>query len=550
MRQSTLIRIAAVAALILAVVTGSAVVVAFRTGASADLALERQSASLAAARAVADSSALLTNNIRAFAATGDTQWSDRYWTEINTTKSQAKALQKLKEQGTPAEELALVDQASANSANLVKLETRAMRLVYEAQGVPNSQMPPAVAGWSFSAEDQALPAAQKRSLAVSLVHGKEYSDEVSKIMAPITDFDRRLSTRLQKDVQDGRDARDKAQYALAGSAFLSAAAFAGVLLLVNRQIGSVISRFTQELRVNDSKDLTFRLAPAGVLELHELAKAFNHRTEQVAQMVRQIGHDANDLTRSSEELTSTAQHLGKVADETSSRSGNAAERADVVSGNVSTVAAGTEEMHASIEEIAAAAGRAAQVAEEAAREAADTASIVDKLSTSGVLIGEVMKSITSIAEQTNLLALNATIEAARAGEAGKGFAVVANEVKDLARQSAEATEDISAKVLGIQEDAAATTTALQKITDVIGRINETQSTIASAVEEQTATTREMTRSVQDASDGSQQIAVTVEELANQSKQVAVGAGSALDAAVSMSKTASGLQSLVRSYRVS
>ncbi|GAB77361.1 Methyl-accepting chemotaxis protein [Austwickia chelonae] len=550
MRQSTLIRVSAVTASLLTVITSGAVLVSFRTGANADAALERQTVSLAAARAVADSSALLTNSIRAFTATGETTWSDRYWSEIEVTKSQAKALQTLKDQGTPAEELALVDQASANSANLVKLETRAMRLVYEAQGAPTSQMPSAVAGWSVSPEDQALPAAQKRALAVSLVHGKEYTDEVAKIMAPITDFNRKLSTRLQNDVEVGRDARDKAQYALAACAFLSAVALAGVLLLVSRQIGTVISRFTRELRVNDPKDLTFRLAPSGVTELHELAKAFNDRTEQVAGMVRQIGEDADGLTRSSAELTSTAQHLGQVAEETSSHSSSAAERAEVVSGHVSTVAAGTEEMHASIEEIAEAAGRAAQVAEEAAREAAGTASIVDKLSASGVLIGEVMKSITSIAEQTNLLALNATIEAARAGEAGKGFAVVANEVKDLARQSAEATEDISAKVLGIQEDAAATTAALQRITEVIGRINETQSTIASAVEEQTATTREMAHSVQEASNGSQRIAATVEELADRSGQVAAGAGSALDAAVSMSQTAAGMQSLVRSYRVS
>ena len=440
-------------------------------------------------------------------------------------------------------------QASANSAELVKLETRAMRMVLDAKGVPAAQMPPAVAEWKPSAEDTALSADAKLSLARQLVHGDAYAGEVAKIMAPIAQFNTTLSTRLQDDVDSRRSQRNVAEVALAGSALALLAGLIAFLLLVNRQLGQVVSGYTDALRVRDPKDLMFRLTPAGVVETRELATAFNRQNEEVAAVVGRIATSADTLAATSKELSSTAADLGDIAGATSRDSETAAGAAQSVSGNVSTVAAGTEEMNASIQEIATAASRAAEVAARAAHEAGQTQLIVDKLSQSSQLIGEVMKSITSIAEQTNLLALNATIEAARAGEAGKGFAVVANEVKDLANQSAQATEDISARVLGIQEDAQQTTAALGRITEVIDRINETQATIASAVEEQTATTREMTRSVQGAAGSAQAIAGSIGTVATQAKQVAEGSDKALTAAREMATTSEELQGMVRGYRV-
>nr|WP_246308634.1 methyl-accepting chemotaxis protein [Kineosphaera limosa] len=206
-------------------------------------------------------------------------------------------------------------------------------------------------------------------------------------------------------------------------------------------------------------------------------------------------------------------------------------------------------MSASIQEIATAATRATGVAQEAVHSAELTAETVRKLSESSIRIGEVMKAITSIAEQTNLLALNATIEAARAGEAGKGFAVVANEVKELAQQSAAATEDISTRVQGIQDDAAATSAALANITEVIARINETQSTIASAVEEQTATTNEMSRSVHDAASGSSGIASNIDKVAGNAGETSDGAAQTLTAAQDLSRLSQELHDIVGQYRV-
>jgi methyl-accepting chemotaxis protein len=184
-----------------------------------------------------------------------------------------------------------------------------------------------------------------------------------------------------------------------------------------------------------------------------------------------------------------------------------------VSGNVQTVAAASEELSDSIREIARNANDGAQVAAHAVTVVATTNETVSKLGQSSAEIGNVIKVITSIAEQTNLLALNATIEAARAGESGKGFAVVAGEVKELAQETARATEDIAARVQAIQSDTDSAVTAIDEISTIIDRISSYQTSIASAVDEQTATTGEMSRNVSAAADGATTIATTVAEVA-------------------------------------
>jgi methyl-accepting chemotaxis protein len=266
-----------------------------------------------------------------------------------------------------------------------------------------------------------------------------------------------------------------------------------------------------------------------------------------ARLIQGVTENANALAASSEELTAVSQQMGTNADETSAQAGVVSAASEQVSRNVETVATGTEEMSASIKEIAKNANEAARVATQAVRAAETTNATIAKLGESSSEIGKVIKVITSIAQQTNLLALNATIEAARAGEAGKGFAVVANEVKELAKETAKATEDISQKIEAIQSDTTSAVQAIGQIGQIIDQINDISNTIASAVEEQTATTNEISRNVVEAAKGSAEIAQNISGVAVAAKSTSDGARDSQQAAAHLAKMATDLQSMVSRF---
>ena len=269
-------------------------------------------------------------------------------------------------------------------------------------------------------------------------------------------------------------------------------------------------------------DLTHTLDVSGADDLGKIGEGLSAFLTNLSKNIQLIGGNANTLASSVEELTAISQQLAGNAEETSAQANVVAAASEEVSKNVDTVATGTEEMGASIKEIAQNANEAAKVANSAVDVAKNTNATVTKLGESSVEIGQVIKVITSIAEQTNLLALNATIEAARAGEAGKGFAVVANEVKELANQTAKATEDISNKIEMIQTDTQSSVDAIGEITEVINRINDISNTIASAVEEQSATTAEIGRNVTEAAKGTQEIAQNITGVAEAAQSTTQG----------------------------
>jgi len=353
----------------------------------------------------------------------------------------------------------------------------------------------------------------------------------------------------------GLDQLEQASADFRRNILLSAVGFGALLLIgfyylchriIARPLHAVVSQL-KDMSQGEG-DLTQRLVVRSQDEIGELAHWFNVFVEKIQHTVRAIGDNIQLLAGASEELTEISQQMSSNSEETSAQANVVSAASEQVSKNVQTVAAATEEMSASIKEIAKNTSEAARVAKEAVEVAEKTNQTISKLGVSSAEIGNVIKVITSIAEQTNLLALNATIEAARAGEAGKGFAVVANEVKELAKQTGDATEDISQKIGAIQHDTQGAVTAIQQIGTIINQVNDIANTIASAVEEQSVTTNEMSRNVTEAARGSSEIVANITGVAEEAQSTASGATQTQAAAQELLRLASELQSAVNQFK--
>ena len=326
---------------------------------------------------------------------------------------------------------------------------------------------------------------------------------------------------------------------------LLAVATVGMALLVSSRIVRPIRRGVDFAQTVAQGDLTHKLEIHQTDEVGELAAALNTMVGNLGQMIATISENSVKLAGASGDLSTTATQLAGGAEETTAQSatvasaaeamttnmGSMAASAEEMSANVKTVSAAVEEMTASIGEVAKNAEQAAQVADNAARLAEASNQSIGQLGSAADEIGKVIQVIQDIAEQTNLLALNATIEAARAGEAGKGFAVVATEVKELAKQTAEATEDIRKRIEGIQSATGEAVRSIGEISQVIKNVNEVSRTIASAVEEQSITTKE--------------IAQNVAQTANASSTVSQGVAQSAAASQEITKNIAGVDSAAR-----
>ena len=388
------------------------------------------------------------------------------------------------------------------------------------------------------------------SLASSLIlNNPEYRALLADIAKLVVEVSNEKATNAKKNVTATQTELGQMELymslLLGASVLLSVIVVYVVLQSVKRPLASLQKTILEmaDCKLNTSVENTNLNNEVG-----EMAKAIQVLQTNLQQSFKAIGANSTSVASSSEELAAVSMQMSSNAEETSAQAKVVADAADRMSSNTQMVATGIEEMSASIREISLSTVQASTVANQAVDVAKSTNETMSKLGKSTMEIGNVLKVISSIAEQTNLLALNATIEAARAGELGKGFAVVANEVKELARQTAKATEEIGGSISVMQADAKGALASIEEITAIINKMNEISGIIASAVEEQAATTAEINRNVSEAATGSTEIAKNIKSVADAAKSTTEGASNSQQAASDLSKIAIELDGAVAKFK--
>jgi methyl-accepting chemotaxis protein len=384
--------------------------------------------------------------------------------------------------------------------------------------------------------------------------GNEFADKATPITeamkAPLGEVADSNDKLLQEETEEMNAETRSMNLTMAITTFAALGIGIFVAVSLSRGIAGATQSLLVQAEAIAAGDLTREdLKVRSQDELGDLTTAINKMSGSLKSIILSISENAMQVASASEELNSTSQQITANSEETSAQADVVSKAAQSVSQNLQTVATGAEEMGASIKEIAKNATEAAKVATSAVKVAETTTVTVSKLGDSSTEIGQVIKVITSIAQQTNLLALNATIEAARAGEAGKGFAVVANEVKELAKETARATEDISRKIEAIQTDTKAAVDAIASISGVIHQINDISSTIATAVEEQNATTNEMSRNVSEAANGSGEITSNIARVAEAAQGTTRGATDTQKASQQLVETSTQLRRLIEQFKI-
>ena len=405
------------------------------------------------------------------------------------------------------------------------------------------------------AQEAAMSIASGGSADAIVKSGNEYRDKATAVKDPMDvtlgEMADSFKSLLAQANEEVAAANASMSWTMLISALMGLGIGIGVAAYMGRSISAATSAVLSKAEAIASGDLTGEeVKVSSKDELGDLATAMNKMQANLVKMIVAVAENAQQVANASEEFSAVSQQITSNSEETTAQANVVSTATDQVNRNLQTVATGAEEMSSTIADIAKNATESARISGEAVKTAETTNATVSKLGVSSAEIGQVIKVITSIAQQTNLLALNATIEAARAGEAGKGFAVVANEVKELAKQTAKATEDISQKIAAIQNDTKGAVDAIATIGAVINQISDISSTIATAVEEQSATTNEMSRNVTEAAKGSTEITQNIAGVSQAAQGTSSSAHESLKAAQSLAQMSTQLRGLVEQFKVS